>query len=97
MDNRVVDYMKRINGKRLSLVEAKLMINEWNWEIVNYGRIKVAEALTYTEYDYASHAKYIDYTYGWTECISLEKSFKTMVKENNVWFETNLPEPVLFD
>jgi len=98
MEKIIVDYMKRINKKRLTLNRVKLLVEDWNYCVNNYGNYIVSEALTWLELGhYAENAKFIDYKYCWTEPISIEKNFKVIVKGNKVWFETNLPEPKILD
>lgn len=98
MDKIIVDYTKRINKKRLTLNKVKLLVEDWNYSIDMFGNYIISEALTWLELGhYAENAKYIDYKYGWTEPISIEKNFKVIVKGNNVWFETDLPIPKILD
>ena len=95
MDNIVKGYMKRINDQRLAAFVAEVLVDMWNDYVDNYGFIRVQDILALIEGDYMRRARYVDFKYGWTEHISLEKNFKVVVKGNYVYFITKLPKPVL--
>ena len=97
MDN-IKEYQERVNKGVFTLVEAKLFIDDFNCDVLNYGRCTVAEVLGWVEPNtYTRTVKFVDYKYGWTNMISLEKNFKVNIKENDISFTLKLPKPICFD
>ncbi len=88
------NYLERINKVVFTPFEAKVFIEVFNEEIVRYGSYKVVEVLAWIYYETGKYTpKFLDYKYGWTELISLERNFIVSVSGNTILCKLNLPEP----
>lgn len=78
---------KEFNRFVLSVTDAKMLINAWNYSIREFGIFTLFDLKPWV---YDHDVSYADKKYGWTSKISMKKDFIITVSDNHVSCKLNL-------